>query len=139
MCSPEGGTVTIFAKPVVAIVFGAFIFCAETCLHADTLLRAAEAPFELPFYDWIAGGFLVVAGALTHRGSTDVRRQYQAVAWAFMSSLLTGAFLSMLGEWATPPDQSEWGLSEGAFVAIVGALLAVAVCALIGTLHSRDS
>jgi hypothetical protein len=32
-----------------------------------------------------------------------------------MLSLLTGASLSMLGEWLTPPDESDW-LSEGAFL-----------------------
>ena len=127
---------SVFAKPVVAIVFGAFILCAETCLHADSILNASEAPFDLPFYDWTAAGFLIVAGVLTERGWTDVRRQYQAVAWAFMLSLLTGAFLSMLGEWATPPDEPSWGLSEGAFLSIVAGLIAVALCALVSTIRN---
>ena len=51
----------IFAKPVVAIAFGAFMFCAETCLHADTLFNAAAAPLDLPYYDWTAAGFLLLS------------------------------------------------------------------------------
>jgi hypothetical protein len=47
-----------------------------------------------------------------------VRRQYQAVAWGFMLSLLVGASFSMLSEWHTPPDESEW-LSEGGFLVVV--------------------
>ena len=129
---------SIFAKPVVAIGFGTFIFCAETCLHADSLLHVTEAPFDLPYYDWTAAGFLLVAGILTHRAWTDVRRQYQAIAWGFMLSLLTGAFVSLLSEWATPPAQSEWGLSEGAFLVIIAGLITVAVCALVSTVRTSE-
>jgi hypothetical protein len=128
--------VTVFAKPALAIAFGAFIFCAETCLHADTLVTAASAPFDLPYYDWLAAGFLIVAGVLSQRAWTDVRRQNQAVAWAFMLSLLVGAFLASLGEWAVPPSESEWGISEGAFLVIIGGLCVVALCALVSTIRN---
>jgi hypothetical protein len=33
-----------FAKPAVAIAFGAFFLCAETCLHADSVLQFARQP-----------------------------------------------------------------------------------------------
>jgi hypothetical protein len=58
---------SFFAKPAVAIAFGAFFLCAETCLHAEELLQAASRPLELPLYDWAAGGLLLVAGVLSHR------------------------------------------------------------------------
>jgi hypothetical protein len=51
------------AKPGIAIAFGAFFLCAETCLHADSLLNVASRPLELPVYDWTAGAFLLVAGS----------------------------------------------------------------------------
>ena len=129
----------IFAKPVVAIVFGAFMFCAETCLHADTLVNAANAPLELPYYDWMAAGFLATAGIMSLRRWTDARRQYQAVAWGFMLSLLISAFISTLEEWIAPPSDVDWGISETGFVVIIAALIAVALCGLIMTLRARES
>jgi hypothetical protein len=48
------------------------------------------SPLELPVYDWAAGGSLLAAGVLSRREWTMTRRQYQAVAWAFMLSLLVG-------------------------------------------------
>ena len=69
-----------FAKPGLAIAFAAFFLCAETCLHADSVLDFASRPLELPVYDWTAGGFLLVAGVLSRRDKTTVRRQYLAVA-----------------------------------------------------------
>jgi hypothetical protein len=130
--------VNFFAKPAVAIGFGAFFLCAETCLHAEEVLQFASRPLELPVYDWAAGGFLLVAGVLSHRDWSTVRRQYQAVAWGFMLSLLTGAALSLLGEWLTPPDESEW-LSEGAFLTIVVMMAFIALCGLVSTLRVRES
>ena len=54
-----------------------------------------------------------------------------------MLSLLTGASLSMLHDWLTPPDESEW-LSEGAFLTIVVIMTFTALCALVSTLRVRE-
>jgi hypothetical protein len=131
--------VRYFAKPGVAIAFGAFMLCAETCLHADSFLAGDGTAFELPIYDWTAGVFLLTAGVMSSRSWTLTRRQYQAVAWAFMLSLLFGAFVSYVQEWLTPPNVVEWGISEGGFVAIILTLSLVAVCGLISTLNAGDS
>jgi hypothetical protein len=131
--------VRYFAKPVVAIAFGAFMLCAETCLHAESFLAPGATTFALPFYDWTAGGFLLTAGVLSRRAWTFARRQYQAVAWAFMLSLLFGALISQIEDWLTPPDVAEWGISEGPFLAILFALVVVALCGLISTLKEADS
>jgi hypothetical protein len=32
----------VFALPMLAIVFGAFILCAETCLHFESILDPAQ-------------------------------------------------------------------------------------------------
>ena len=127
-----------FSKPVVAIAFGAFFLCAETCLHAEELLGVASRPFDLPLHDWIGGGFLLVAGVRSRGASSTVRRQYLAVAWAFMLSLLTGASLEMFTDWLTPPDESDW-LSEGTFLALVVMMTLVALCALVSTLTRCES
>ena len=127
-----------FAWPAVAIAFGAFFLCAETCLHAEEVLQFASRPLELPLYDWVAGGFLLIAGVLSHREWSTVRRGYQAVAWGFMLSLLTGASLSMLSEWPSPPDESDW-LSEGAFLTIVVIMTVIALCGLVTTLRGLTS
>jgi hypothetical protein len=131
--------VNYFAKPGVAIAFGAFMLCAETCLHADSFLTAGATTFELPIYDWTAGAFLLTAGVLSRRSWTLTRRQYQAVAWAFMLSLLFGALVSYVQEWLTPPNVIEWGISEGGFVGIILALAAIALCGLVGTLKVERS
>ena len=127
-----------FAKPAVAIAFGAFFLCAETCLHAEDVLQFASRPLDLPVYDWSAGGFLLVAGTLSFREWSTVRRQYQAVAWGFMLSLLVGASFSMLSEWLAPPNESEW-LSEGWFLVIVVTMAIIALCGLTSTLRVRES
>ena len=67
------------------------------------------------------------------------RRQYQAVAWGFMLSLLFGALLSQLQEWLTPPNDVEWGISEGAFLAIILTLVVIALCGLVSTVRAGDS
>ena len=128
-----------FAKPVVAMVFGAFMLCAETCLHADSFLAADATAFELPIYDWTASVFLLTAGASSHRAWTLTRRQYQAVAWAFMLSLLFAAFVSFVQEWLTPPNVIEWGIYEGAFVGIILNLEVIALCGLVSTLRAGES
>ena len=128
-----------FAKPGVAIAFGAFMLCAETCLHAESLIAAGASPFELPLYDWTAGGFLLIAGTLSQRAWTLTRRQYQAVAWGFMLSLLFGALISQVDEWLRPPNVAEWGISEGPFAAIILALAVIALCGLVSTVKESDS
>ncbi len=128
-----------FAKPGVAIAFGAFMLCAETCLHADSFLAPDGTAFELPIYDWTAGVFLLTAGVASQRSWTLTRRQYQAVAWAFMLSLLFGALVSFVQEWLMPPNIVEWGISEGAFVAIILALATIALCGLVSTLKADNS
>jgi hypothetical protein len=60
------------------------------------------------------------------------------LAWGFMLSLLVGASFSMLGEWLTPPDESEW-LSEGAFLVVVVSMTIIALCGLASTLTVRES
>ena len=134
----RGTHVTLFAKPAIAIVFGVFFLCAETCLHADSVLQFANRPLELPMYDWAAGGLLLSAGILSQRDRTTVRRQYLAVAWAFMLSLLVGASFELFGEWLTPPDEHDW-LSEGAFLAIVATMAVIAACGVVSTLSAPDS
>jgi hypothetical protein len=131
--------VNYFARPGVAIAFGAFMLCAETCLHAESFLAADATAFELPLYDWTAGVFLLTAGVMSQRSWTLTRRQYQAVAWGFMLSLLFGAFMSTVQEWLTPPAAVEWGISEGAFVAMIFALSVVALCGLVSTLRAEDA
>ena len=128
-----------FAKPGVAIAFGAFMLCAETCLHAESFLAADGRVFELPLYDWTAGAFLLTTGVLSQRSWTLTRRQYQAVAWAFMLSLLFGALISQLQEWLTPPNQAEWGISEGAFLSITLTLVVIALFGLVSTLRAGES
>jgi hypothetical protein len=131
--------VTYFARPGVAIAFGAFMLCAETCLHAESFLAADATPFELPFYDWTAGVFLLTTGVLSQQSWSLSRRQYQAVAWGFMLSLLFGALISQLQEWLTPPPDVAWGISEGAFLAIILTLVVIALCGLVSTLKAGDS
>jgi hypothetical protein len=128
-----------FARPLVAVTFGAFMLCAETCLHADALLKAASQPLELPIYDWLAGGFLLSAGVLSNRQWTLTRRQYQTAAWAFMLSLLTGALISQLGEWLAPPvDPPSWGITETGFLVIIASLTVIAACGLVSTVKAPN-
>jgi hypothetical protein len=126
-----------FAKPMVAVSFGAFMLCAETCLHADAFLQAASQPLELPIYDWLAGGFLVAAGLMSRRQWTLTRVQYQSAAWAFMLSLLTGALINHLAEWLAPPaEPPAWGISETGFLVIIVALTVTAACGLVSTVKA---
>jgi hypothetical protein len=134
----EGVGVRYFAKPGVAITFGAFMLCAETCLHAESFFAAGATAFELPFYDWTAGAFLLTAGVLSRRSWTLTRRQYQAVAWGFMLSLLFGALVSQAQEWLTPPNEVAWGLSEGGFLGIILGLAVIALCGLVSTVRAGD-
>jgi uncharacterized membrane protein YkvI len=115
------------------------MLCAETCLHAESFLAADATTFELPLYDWTAGVFLLTTGMLSQRSWTLTRRQYQAVAWAFMLSLLFSALVSFVQEWLTPPDVIESGVSEGVFVGIIFTLALIALSGLVSTLRASDS
>ena len=124
---------------MLAVGFGALMLCAETCLHADAFLQAASQPLELPIYDWLAGGFLLSAGVLSSRQWTLTRRQYQTAAWAFMLSLLTGAFISHLAEWLAPPiEPPSWGITETGFVVIIAVLMVIAACGLLSTVRATE-
>jgi hypothetical protein len=95
-----------FARPGIAIAFGAFSSVRKPVFMQTVCWISPAVPLELPVYDWTAGGFLLVAGVLSRRDRTTACRQYLAVAWAFMLSLLVGASYEMLGEWGGPPDQT---------------------------------
>ena len=121
----------------VAIAFGAFMLCTETCLHAESILHARTEWADLPIHDWLAGGFLIAAGVASKRDWPQ-RVVFQAAAWAFMLSLLVRALFAWIEEWVTPPDASEWGISESGFVVIVAVLAVVALASLIFTVRTRQ-
>ena len=125
---------TVFARPMVAVVFAAFILCAETCLHAESILRPAQW-VDLPIHDWLAGAFLLY-GAVKARRDWTVGRPYLASAWAFMASLLAAAFVGHWEEWALGSPSGEW-ISNGAFVVIIGVLLAISACGTAASLRAR--
>ena len=118
-----------------AIAFGAFMLCAETCLHLGEMIEA-QSWTDFPIHDWAAGGFLIVAGVLARKNPRQ-GLSYQAAAWAFMASLLSGAFVGVWEEWVAgaPP---EFGISPGTFVAIVAALLIGSLWGLIATLANAQ-
>ena len=127
----------MLAKPVIAIVFGAFMLCAETCLHADSWLHVRTQWPDLPLHDWAAGGFLFIAGIASQRDWSG-RWPYQATAWGFMLSLLIGALFGHFADWLSPPDTVDW-FSEGTFVILIAALTVVAFGATLATLSRRSS
>jgi hypothetical protein len=134
--TPFGDHVSLrfFGHPLFAIVFGAFILCAETCNHADEIRHPAQW-YDLPLYDWSAGVFLIAAGLILHR--KDLRgRLYQSAAWGFMVSLLAGAFLGHLAE-PQVPISDEW-LSATTYTVIIAMLLVAATGALVATIRSRE-
>ena len=92
----------LFARPIVAIAFGAFIVCAETCLHFESL--ATGGWLDMPWHDWIAGGWLIVAGVRTQSS-----RLRLAVPWAFMLSLPVGALLGLWADWWAGAEASYTG------------------------------
>jgi hypothetical protein len=129
----------LFAKPAVAIGFGAFFLCAETCLHGEQVVKFASEPLALPLYDWSAGAFLLAAGVLTQRAWTVTRRQYQAVAWGFMLSLLLGALVSTVEEWLAPPNNpAEWGISEAGFTVIIAVMVLIALAGMVSTIRTSS-
>lgn len=122
-----------FGKPRLAIVFGAFILCAETCQHVESIIHPSSW-LDLPLHDWVAGAFLIVAGSISGRDWTK-GRPYQAAAWGFVSSLLVAAFVAHAEDWSQP--QTDESIPPRVFLGILGGLLALAICGLAGTLASR--
>ena len=124
----------LFARPILAIAFGSFILCAETCLHWEGIV-AHSSWIELPIHDWFAGA-LLVWGGLVARRSWNRGQPYQGAAWAFMASLLMAAFFDHYEEWRAGQSSDDW-ISAGAFLAILGGLLVLALAGMAGTLRSR--
>jgi hypothetical protein len=124
----------VFAQPALAVVFGAFILCAETCLHFESL--AAAAWLEMPWHDWLAGLWLVIAGL---RARTSGLALSLTSAWAFMLSLLVSVFFWHLAEWWKPASSApnHW-LSEGALLGWLTALTVTAGCAWTGLLRAQS-
>ena len=125
---------TAFAKPSVALGFGAFFLCAVTCTHFDELLAT---PLLL-VSDFAAGLVLIAGGVLSGRDWLG-GRQYQIVGWSFMASLLLGSFFGNLTDLLkhAPEANGSTGLvalSQGPYTLIVGVLFVVSVCGLWMTL-----
>ena len=125
-----------FAHPLLALGFGAFILCAETCNHFDDIVHPSQW-YDLPLHDWSAGLFLVGAGIVTRRDAVT-GRPWQAAAWAYMVSLLTGAFLAHWEARSVEPVTDDW-LSPGVLLGIIGALLTIGTSALLATLLANRS
>ena len=118
---------TFLATPSVAVVFGAFMLCTETCLHFDAIARLDW--LNMPVHDWTAAGLLIAVGVVH-------RRDFQAIAWAFMLSLLFGAFFGHLAEWLRPTEPDGW-IPERVVFPILSALIVIAFLGLVSTLRSR--
>jgi hypothetical protein len=129
-----GGIVRFLSRPFVAIAFGAFILCAETCLHYQSIVSPTSW-LDLPLHDWLAGGLLVHSGAIA-RGNESRGATYLAAAWGFMSSLLAGAFLAHWEGWSEQAPSDEW-ISGRAFFVILFVLLAMSFAALVATVRKR--
>jgi hypothetical protein len=83
---------TFLAKPSVAVGFGAVMLCAETCDHWDEIARLDW--LSMPLHDWTAALLLIAVGVVH-------RRDYRAIAWAFMLSLLSARSSAILSNgWA---------------------------------------
>ena len=118
---------TFLAKPSIAVVFGAFMLCTETCDHFDSIARLDW--LNMPLYDWTAAGLLIAVGAVH-------RRDFQATAWAFMLSLLFGAFFGHFAEWLAPTEPDGW-IPEQVVFPILIVLIAIAFVGLVATLRTR--
>jgi len=123
---------TSFASPILAIGFGAFLMCAETCLHFESLLGLPGSWLSLPIHDWVAGSFLIYGGVKSQR-DWGTGRLYQVAAWAFNVSLLCGAFFGHLEDWSAEVPAQGW-ISERALVIIIGFLFAISLCGLVSTM-----
>lgn len=118
---------TFLAKPSTAVMFGAFMFCAETCNHFDSITRLEW--LNMPLHDWTAAGLLIAVGGVH-------RRDYQATAWAFMLSLLFGAFFGHFAEWLGPTEPDGWIPQRIVFPMLI-VLVAIAFLGLVSTLRAR--
>jgi hypothetical protein len=127
----------ILARPFVALWFGAFLLCAETCRHYDSLLSLPGSWLSLPIHDWAAALFLVWGGVRSRRDWDD-GRPFQAAAWAFNLSLLTAAFFGHLESWSEMPDEGDW-IPEPVLIGIIGVLAVVALAALVSTFRVRSA
>ena len=123
---------TFFARPIVALGFGAFLLCGETCLHFDSLLSLPANVFSLPIHDWVAGVFLLYGAARSRRDWVS-GRPYLVAAWAFNLSLLGGAFWGHLEGWSSQLPEEHW-ISEPVLLTIIGVLSLLALCSLVSTL-----
>jgi hypothetical protein len=126
---------TLFASPILAMVFGAFLMCAETCLHFESLLALPGSWLSLPIHDWVAGSFLIYGGVRSQR-DWGTGRLHQVAAWAFNVSLLCGAFFGHLEDWSTEAPSEGW-ISERALVTMIGFLLTISLCGLVSTIMLR--
>ena len=123
----------VFSKPILAIAFGAFLVCAETCRHFDALLSLPEHWASLPIHDWIAGAYLVYAGVRSRRPGRPAAGPHLLAAWAFNLSLLCGALLGHLEDWSSqaPSDRLEF--------ALIGAIALLFLIALGGLVSALDT
>ena len=127
----------VFARPSLAMGFGAFLFAVETCRHFDSLAHLPLSWADLPFHDWAAALFLLLAGYRARR-DLEQNRALQAAAWAFSLSLLIAAFFAHVEELSSGAPGDEL-MPESAFVGIIGLLSVVALLALVATLNPRRS
>ena len=127
---------TSFASPILAIAFGAFLLCTETCLHFESIVSLPGSWLSLPIHDWGAASFLIYGGVRSRR-DWATGRVYQAAAWAFSASLLCGAFFGHLEDWSAAGSVGGW-ISERALVIIIGLLFAISLGGLLGTIRLRS-
>jgi hypothetical protein len=128
----------LFARPAFALVFGLLLLCGETCLHIEPLISSPGDLSSWPIHVWVAGCFLIY-GAVRTRRELLSGRPWLVAGWAFNASLLLGAFVDLSTELMAgqPPPEDEF-IPLPIFTVLVGTLLALAVCGLIGTLARRD-
>jgi hypothetical protein len=122
-----------FARPVVAVGFGAFLLCSETCLHFEDVLSMPGRWSSWPIHDWAAALFLLYGGVRSRRDWAR-GRPIQAAAWAFMLSLMYSAFVDHLESWLSREPYDGW-IPERVLVCIIGILLAIALGGLVSTLR----
>ena len=127
---------TLFARPGMAVAFGAFFICAATCTHFDEITTSPRSLAP----DWAAGVFLFGGAILSSRDWPD-GRVYQVAAWAFMVSLLFNSVHGNLESWlASETAAAPTGLVTlplGLHLAIEAVLLAVACGGPIASLRVK--
>jgi hypothetical protein len=124
---------SVFARPGLAVGFGAFFLCAETCLHFENIL-SLDWP-SVPFHDWAVALFLIYGGTQSRKDWAS-GRPYQAVGWALNASLLYMALTGHLEESGTQTAEEDPWISERAIVLSIGVMLAIALCGLWSTLQT---